>query len=496
MQELGVEKAVLGIRGLLLNAYQMNFDSLLSLKSCVSEIKLWCLLTLFGNHMDELGSKVPDFILQDNFSLKNKDGFYYQSSSNLNFQVQFKKIRDQLVHRSFTFHDNFIYLADGVTSFNLKWLEHLVYSCVANPKNDFKKGMNDVFLVSFVPKNQKFCFGDAWKLNYLFFCKVTLLTSNKMDLAKCFLNQDLPFGHYTFDLVLRSIQQDLMKLHFQLKEGSFETLLRSIEKKYGYYIRLELIDPKSVCSSFLNHEIDSLSYTGSLQYFMNRIRLDDALVGDSIFVNAIFQILDDLQNDVYHMDHLFILKDLKDFLIKVYANILFSGIYVDRDYDYDLKNYLYGKYFIDTHFVYAKNVYKEYIRAIQKCYNEVCLYHGPSEYKTYLLGLMKHYSKLYEEVIEEQHAKRLFLNVRNAITHNQIEFVEGQVRLSITGRDLFLKHYQKKKQEWVEKVFQNHKVIWELVMDSNLFVDLLDELSNSLNFPELDFQKFKKCNQI
>ena len=73
-----------------------------------------------------------------------------------------------------------------------------------------------------------------------------------------------------------------------------------------------------------------------------------------------------IEQGVFDIDHLYILRDAKDFFVKVYANILFSGIYARSDQDFALKQLLSEKYSFDMHFVHAKNVYKDYVRVIKR----------------------------------------------------------------------------------------------------------------------------------
>ena len=109
MQELGVEKAALGIRYLIRYAKEPNPDYFTVIQDCVKEIKLWCLITLFTNNIDDLWENVPDFIYEDLFLMKRIEtvegvldyGKGFSSNSNLTFREQFKMIRDKLAHQNF-----------------------------------------------------------------------------------------------------------------------------------------------------------------------------------------------------------------------------------------------------------------------------------------------------------------------------------------------------------------------------------------------------------
>ena len=74
----------------------------------------------------------------------------------------------------------------------------------------------------------------------------------------------------------------------------------------------------------------------------------------------------------------------------------------------------------------------------------------------------------------------MFWNIRNAVVHNQIEFSGDQVKLYITGREIPLKHFSKKKEHWETKIYKNNQVIWELVMDKEEFLGMMDEMYSML----------------
>ena len=86
-----------------------------------------------------------------------------------------------------------------------------------------------------------------------------------------------------------------------------------------------------------------------------------------------------------------------------------------------------------------------------------------------------------EDAIENRHDKNMFWNMRNAITHNQIEFNGETVRIYVTGRDIPLKHFNSKKKEWVTKEFKNNRVIWEMIIKKEEFLRLIDQLYKFAN---------------
>ncbi len=498
MKEQGISKAALGLRYLIKYANHPNEAYFEVIKTCEAEIKLWSLITLFSNNMDDLWENVPEFIFHDIFTMQEietTEGFLeygrgYHSNSNLSFKEQFKIIRDKIAHGSFTYQDGSIYIEDGCdTSFDLLWLEKLVLSTIANVKNDFKKGMNDFAIFSLMLDGKKNDFGELWNSGRIHLYRITLLSNNKNSLAGYFKDAGIDQERFTFDLLFNAVKYKFStyrmnsSLFFANPTLYLQKIFRKIENYFGGFVKLELVSKKQLDDWTFIPGFENLSFNGKLQYLINKLKMSDPYSYNSIMVMNLFEILNDVKEGIYNTDQLFILRDAGNFFLKVYANILFPGIYEKKDNDLELKEYLYENFDFETHFVYAKNVYKEYIRVIKRCYDEVCNYNGSKEYKTYLLSLIHHYTNMLEDAIENHHDKNLFWNIRNAITHNQIEFQGEMVRLYVTGRDITLKHFNKKKGEWVIKEFKNNRVIWEMIINKEEFLHLMDKLYEFADIP-------------
>ena len=510
MSEMGIEKAVLGIRYLIKYANKPNQAYFSVIPDCVSEVKFWCLLTIFNNHLDDLWKNVPDFLYEDIFLMKKFEtnrGFLdygrgYFSNSSLTYREQFKNIRDNLAHHMFTYQEGMIYLNDGYkTHFDIKWLEQLVLTTILNDKNEFRKGMSDITTISFIPKAEletadfKKCFDNHW----IFLCKVTLLTSNKNSMAKCFSYTNLPVEHFTFNLVYGAVKHLLFLQNFRCFSGSFEKLFQSIEHYFGGFVKLESLpfEQKDVEHLLEDEDFQKLSLQGQLKYYINHLKLKDPYYQNAIILLNLFDILDASTHDIYDPEKMIILKDAFPFLLKVYACIL-SSLYANQDYEVRLKEEIIEQFEIDVHFVHAKKVYKEYVKAITKCYEEVCYYGGGKEYQNRIFFLLQQYISLLDEALQDDASQRLFWNIRNAIIHNQIEFSDNQVRLYITGSDLHLKHFSNKKKEWVFKDFKNNDVIWEMIMDQDKFLALIDNLFLRKGVPvSINISKYvRKKNKV
>ena len=510
----GIKKSVLGIRYLIKYAMQPNAAYFPVIKDCAKEIKLWCLITLFSNNMDELWECVPDFIFEDLFLMKKIDttvgvlkyGRGYSSESILPYRLEFKRIRDHLSHMNFTYENGIIYLQDDAhTWFDLQWLEKLVLCTIANDKGKFKKGMSDIAVLSFIPKNKEtlFDFDEYWKMGLVKFYKITLLSGSKMTLANYFKNSGIPEERYTFDLLFSSVKYKIgtssintnNSLQGLIKE--LQLLFESIEKHYGNYIKLELIPTPDFQDVFLDQGFKELSFQGKQQYLINKLKLQETVTYNSIITHNILDILNSLEEGVLNQDQLYILRDAIDYLLKVYANILFSKVYSNKDYDIDLKHAIQKEFLLDMHYVYAKNVYQEYLHVLNRAYMEAKEYSCDYSYIRNIASLSSQYSKLLDDVLNNDVDKHMFWNFRNAIIHNQILFSDSSVRLYITGSNIRIKHYQKKKKEWVDKEFRNKRVIWEMKVSKDEFLRLMDKMYELEGIPiKINISKFVRKKRV
>ena len=182
------------------------------------------------------------------------------------------------------------------------------------------------------------------------------------------------------------------------------------------------------------------------------------------------------------------------FVIIAIGQLLYDISFVLKNMEsISLKNNLKESVSFDSHYVYAKNVYKEYLRVLKRSYDEAILYCAPKDYSNYLVGLIKYYQKLLDDVLDGESDKHLFWNLRNATTHNQIEFKDGFIRFYITGKHIHLYHYHKKKKEWVPKDFSNNETIWEMKIKEEELLHLLDLLSKYQNIPtSINISKLKR----
>ena len=502
---MNIEKAILGMRYLIKYANKPNQAYFSIIKDCSLEIRLWCIITLLTNHIDDFGETVPDFVFEDLFLMNKVDtkngnleyGRGYSSLSLLPFKEQFRLIRNNLAHQDFTFDDGVIYLNDeNQTKFDLQWLESLVLQTISSNKHDFKKGMKDISVLTFIAKDQPVDFNLCWKAGLIQFVQITLLTGNQEKVADYFKDTHISKEHFTFNLLCQAVSQKLSSyqlnfLAFLHSSNGLRNILNQVEEFFGHFIQLDFVHSDLFDSIVLDEGFQQLSFYGKLQYLINKLKLGEVHSYNSIIVHELLKILKNAENDIYQYDQLFILRDSTDFLLKVYANILFSSVYTNEDKNVELKNYIQNHFNLIVHFEHAKNIYQKYIKVLKRSYEETKEHYAPVSYRAKLLTDYQEYMTLLEEVVHGEYDKRLFWNMRNAIIHNQIEFNDHQVRLYTTGRNINLRHFDQKRGQWVFKEFKNKQVIWEMVMEKDEFLRLLDELSELAHLPiQINISKY------
>jgi len=187
-------------------------------------------------------------------------------------------------------------------------------------------------------------------------------------------------------------------------------------------------------------------------------------------VDNLISIFESLQNGQIKPLNLFMLRDASNFLLKVYSNIYFNTIRNEYVYDIALK------YMKECRYVFGSKIYEEYLKNLRKSYEEIQIYPDGYLYKRFVIGEMSNYSNLLEEVINNQVAVNFSWKMRNSITHGHIEFDGENIKFYITGKNIKIPRYNKKRKEWEKREFVNKKHIWEMIIDKGSLIKMLDEL--------------------
>lgn len=482
----GIKKAALGIRHLLLyisNKKEENFNIVLN---CLNEIKLWCLITSLCNNMDELFDIVPEFVLDNIFSTRvNKGetveqifGKGFKSNLDLPRKDEFKKIRGLLSHGKFTYNDGIInvFQEKYEATFDIKWLERLISVTLRNKRLGIQKGMSDVSVMSLINAidvdiNQ---FKEFIDLGIIQFYKVTALSGNKESIsnaAKTEMDSKTLTFETLFQAAISFLRMEKSNVYYSIAENKRElkAKYKKIEEFFGNKIKVEdmpiTLDPKLLSDEdFIN-----LTFKDKIAYLARSTNFNDPILYNGIMVQNLLEMFENMRHGKVDSLNIFTLKESKQFLLKVYANIFFTGI------DDKRAGCLAEKYGINARYVYAQKIYEEYLKALARSYKELVTYKGTPSAKKSCLYNIQIYTNLLSESANNP-LNEFSWKMRNSIVHNQIEYKDGFMKFYITGKKLKLNHFSKKNNTWGFKDFINNRIIWEMVCTEDELLSLLDDL--------------------
>lgn len=501
MDEMGILKGALGIRYLIKYFENGRVENFKVVRDCLNEVRLWFLITFYTNNIDYLMDDIPEFLLTDVFQMKDiligtslgdaKEADYgrgFQTRSTLSYKEQFKLIRDALSHGKFQFKDNLIHVSirDYEAIFDLAWLDRLTTVILSNDRLTLKKGMSDYSVISLMPdgdfdmeKIKEFI-----RMGTLAFYQVTSLTSNPDRIKESIKNYDIDREHCTFDFIFKTAIYLVQRHRIDSSRGvegalaSLKKYFSDVESYFGNAIKLELVPltiPDDLC-----HDKDflKLSYAQKLEYLITLKKEQDPIRYNSLMVTHLFQLLDEIDKEQIQDKTLVFFRDSLPFLIKAYAMLCF----IQRD-SYPLGEEELRAKGANATYVHAKNVYKEYIRVLHRSLRELRENNGPLASIQYVLEQIKIYSHYFDEASNNFVYKDFFWRLRNSIVHDQVEFQEDKIRFFTTGRNIKVRHFNKKKKEWEYKDFVNQNTIWEMIIRRQDFISLLDELFMYSNIP-------------
>lgn len=484
----GINKAALGIRYLLKYIETGNQECFNIVMDCINEVELWCLITSFCNNIDELFDIVPDFVLDNIFTTRNIEGLTFaesygkgfKSNSNLKSKEQFIKIRGLLSHGKFKYEKEMITVSDEkyTATFDIKWLKRLTLATLSNEKLGLKKGMSDISIMSLVnnPNIKAEELKECIDKGLIQFYKITSLTGNKETIVSSMTSKVISSDESTFETIFQTaitiMRKNKLSIFNTLDENKRELnkYYKEIEKFFGNKVKVE--DTPIKISDELIHDEDfiKLSLEDKLKYLVRIAKLDDPVRYNGTMLRNLLELFEEFKNGNIPDFNIYALKDSKNFLIKVYANIFFTGT-VNKNADTIAKNHN-----CEARYVYADKIYGEYLKVLRRSYKELEEYNGSNFSKNYILDLLEQYSKLLEEVTEEDAYNSFSWKMRNSIIHNQVEFKDGFVRFYNTGKTIKVNHFSKKSKTWEIKEFSNKRTIWEMTCSTQDLKDLLDEL--------------------
>lgn len=489
-EQKGIRKAALGIRYFIKYLENHREENFIVVKNCIKELRLWILITFYSNNIDYLENDIPeeylaDIFLMKPFILENKQvidyGKGYHTNSKLSFKEQFREIRNALVHGRFSFLKDIVHvdMMGEQASFDIAWLEQLTFTVLAHDKYLLRKGMSDLGNISLVPKNYRnIPFEVLLENGYIYAYRLTSNTSNQETIYKSLNYRGIEPKDCTFDFIIEVVKNRIKNLGQislnQTKESvgnQIKNYFGTIEKEFGNHIKIELLDLQVSEYLLEDPEFQNLDHNTKLNYLMHVIKLNDPVKYNALISKILLELLRKMEQGENYQNETFFLRDAFPFFIKVYASLCFNGISLPNlDYDY-LKTY--G---VEASFVHAKNIYKDYLKVLNRSLMELKTYQGPTSSLYMTLKDIEMFSSYLEDAINNNAYHYFARNMRNSVVHSQVEVYKDYIRFFTTGKNLHLLRYNKKQQKFEKQDYVNTKPIWEMIIRDTDLIALLDDL--------------------
>ena len=492
----GIEKASLGTRYLLKYIDNRNTVYFDVIKDCISDMKFWALLMHFCNNMDELFELIPEDIikrvfecaeiakmtdvLSDTKSVSFEYGKGFHSTMKDNYRTQLRLIRNCLAHGYFEFDGKTINVFHSDTkfkaTFDIKWFDTLVMCLLSNANYVFKKGIVDYTMVNIDGREKDF--KTLYENGDIKLIKLTCVTDDTKVIESKFAKLSKYKGQINFDKMKTVF---LRLLNAKTKEravmvGKHETFLETLKLlqkvfKGIFKIEIEKIDDKYLSDP----EFLKFDFKEACDYLTNKYNQEDKVKRNTIELKSILEILDKIAGgESLTQEEEYSLQDWQFFLLKLYGYILFAS--GDRNEKYMRK--VFDEFLRDMHFdyVYAHRVWMEYIKKISKSIDVL----KEAKASAHQIELWKERLGLYQSRMKGYMDTREYYNpfrkLRNALTHGLVEERNGDIVFYGEEPAIKVPRLKKKTGEIVEVSFQNNGRTFELTINKEVYLQMLDRL--------------------
>ena len=496
----GVEKASLGTRYLLKyleNKKPVYFDVV---KNCISEVRFWALVMHFCNNMDDLFKELPDEIIAKVFksekiakvidvldgskSVVYQYGTGYHSSIIENYRTQIRLIRNCLAHGNFSFDGEKISVQnpslDFWATFDIKWFEALVLSLLSN--HMMKKGITDYSIIATESLEGKavsemLALNNTGSLNLI---KITCVADNPKAVISKFPKLAKVENRINFNQMKTSFIRALYK-EIQLKslemppKEAFTNALYLLKRAYAGILDIECI--KLDDNLFNDSEFLKLSLKDGCIYLTNKCNKENKVMRNTIDLKSILAILDQIEaGKELTLETEYEFKDYELFLLKLYGYILFSqkfSVYHQERMQDIFEEYL---EYLNQHYVHAHNVWKEYIKKISKSVDALMLSNASSRGIELWKERLKMYKDRLDRLVNEDINEQTFWNFRNSLTHGLVEEAGDRIIFYGEEPEIMLPKLNSKTKELLLTSFRNKGRTFELNVDKNIYLQMLDRL--------------------
>ena len=132
--------------------------------------------------------------------------------------------------------------------------------------------------------------------------------------------------------------------------------------------------------------------------------------------------------------------------------------------------------YLNQHYVHAHNVWKEYIKKISKSVDALMLSNASSREIELWKERLKMYKDRLDRLVNEDINEQTFWNFRNALTHGLVEEAGDRIIFYGEEPEIMLPKLNSKTKELVLTSFRNKGRTFELNVDKNIYLQMLDRL--------------------
>lgn len=525
-----IENGGLGIHSLLEYFKTGQKENLIVVKNTLFDVKLWLLIQSYINNIDTFYYLIPDKILNNLFQTEEKysQGYpWYQSNLKEFYTAHLIMLRNAFAHKKFTIENDIITIyADNqfYSKFNLIWFQQLCLALLNNKNFLLKNGMqSNVILSNSRPIDDSIeKFLEFLKSDQALFIKFTVQKENR-DIIKEDIDHKSSKIKYLFQsnprlyqYIYRNVQNkesnknvlfglnSVDDINFGIFEMSLMEYLQSyisayspnenIKKKitqdykeigplFASVFKLDIWNVDYNDPIFKDRRFITLPYEAKMQLLLNRLSKENKLKKNYVDLTCLLEFLN-IIDDAYDIneDMRYYYSFNKELLIKAFASILFVNYGSTRAFEnksHIIKDY---QYKMDLKTIYAKSVFSMYIKELQKSLKDLKEFGASSSQKRKCNYYLKMYLKELKTVEDENSKYHIFRLLRNALIHDYVEFSDGYIKFYAKEPSLNVLRYNEKKGKWNIKTIGKDKLLYELIMKEDDFIDFIMTIYSSFGF--------------
>ena len=499
------------------------------------EVRLWCLITLFQNNHELVKEDMAPFNLRKLFLMEPitrnttdylyDDGSFYdygigiKTNSNLDYETQFRYIRNNIAHNNFIINeDGLIVIDDHDTNYNIimdpKWFEAAIMCLLSNKNYTIRSGLSESFAVSYVnnDSNKIENIIDGLNNKTIGVIHVNLKTNSLEKVCRVLeivYNEELEFQtlYYYITNIYHELINKLTQGKNSLETSEYFALINKcineLNKVFEGAIVLEY-EPISmeVSKTVINNpEFERLeSYRDQIYTLFNHYQMTNVReINNTLSFKTIMDMLYFIDNNMeISPKYKIYLDDAFNLLVKSMGNLVFNSIMGQRSGFKVFSDKIFDKYksLIEYDYGHARKYYKECLKKYENTIKDVTTYGRPNRnYDPLNMKLRTEAVRAKLKAIEEGDNPEIFLGqMRNIFAHGFLDVNYENAILYDQDINRYYYRFSKSKKEWEPKVIDDNPVIFNAKMPLDVLLGIISDVAKDygynmeFNFGEIGFK--------